>query len=122
MKQYRKVSQSDVFKVIVDYAVEISGYELVVSVPHIAEILGASKYQVRKHIKALEMEGTVVHIRTIDNYAEDTPVFINGYTVTKLGEHSSEYRNAWENQLKEINKLCSRNDIANAICGLEAHP
>jgi hypothetical protein len=72
-------------------------------VPHI------TLYAVRKHLKQLKQEGLIASDLYVEQ-GEERPILIRGYTVTKAGQKTNEYRLAHEIE-RELCKDCFDIDI-----------
>ena len=101
--KYKKISKDDVYKVLVNVRIDISGFNCI-NLVNIASFLDTSRYQVKKYIKELKNDGMVklIYFSYIDYYGEENIPPYWGYRLTEKGEDTDYFREAEKRELKLI--------------------
>lgn len=113
MKKYRIIDKLVVLKIMCDIETDIMNLGYPTSIPNIAELLGTSKYQVRKYMKELEKEGLVksecIYYDGRPDYETgelfDDPRIIRGWSLTEEAAKTDIYKDSSENVRKIIKEV-----------------
>ena len=98
---YRKITEEDVFTVIIHIALDpFQHTEGVISAPNIADFLGTSVYQVRKHISELVKKNLVERAAGYICSNEEICPPVNGYSITEKAAETKLYAKLYEEHEK----------------------
>lgn len=102
MTEKKAATENDVFREVCEFSVSIYPHCQFVSVPKLARILKASKYQIRKHIKTLLDKGLIQLCYDGGQDEDGYPHCYKGYGVTKKAEETEIYKKAYQKETDEI--------------------
>ncbi|MDR7856029.1 hypothetical protein [Tissierella sp.] len=103
--KYRKITQEDVYKLLVGISVSVMNTFDCINIVNIASLLKTSRYQVKKYIDELKNQG-MVELVCVDISSEDEPYppYL-GYVLTKKGRDTHFYREAEQKETELIKEI-----------------
>jgi hypothetical protein len=108
--KYKKITKDDVYRILVNVALDISSPVSIINISNIASLLKTSRYQVKKYIDLMVKDGVAeLKFEMIYDDEELYPPYW-GYRLTPKGKDTDFYKNK-DGENKKFFNLETEEDI-----------